>query len=131
MDSGATTFYSPMDSNHGVDRNGVALLLPSSHPFGPLLDISSHYIPTINHGRYLPIDTTLDQQRLWIHEVNATAQLAARTSFFDSLPSDIMDGIQHIFIGDFNVPFDSVLDTCTSLSLIHHQLRHYNNGLYT
>nr|CCA20275.1 pollike protein putative [Albugo laibachii Nc14] len=110
VNANATLFWSPCPASSSKGRNGVGLLLSSAHPFGPVVNITARHLPSALHDRYLILDTSILSQRVWIHVVYAPAQSSDQIQFFTSLPTDLPRDVQHIVLGDFNVPLDPTLD---------------------
>nr|CCA25345.1 AlNc14C292G10251 [Albugo laibachii Nc14] len=102
-------FWSPCPASSSKGRNGVGLLLSSTHPFGQVVNITTRHLPPALHDCYLILDTSILSQRVWIHVVYAPAQFSDRIQFFTSLPTDLPRDVQHIVLGNFNVPLDPTL----------------------
>lgn len=82
-----------------------------SSPFGPILNITSQQCNTSIHDRYLLLATSLLSQRIWIHVVYAPFQLSERITFLKSRPTNVPQDVQHIVLGDFNIPLDPTRDS--------------------
>nr|CCA16183.1 AlNc14C19G1963 [Albugo laibachii Nc14] len=109
VDANARVFWFPISEASG--HNGVGLILSSHHPFGPIVNVTSLHINQSVHDPYLLLDTSIMSQRIWMHVVYAPSHLPERLSFFQSLPHDGPAGLQHIVLGDFDVPLNPTLDS--------------------
>ncbi|OQR85702.1 hypothetical protein ACHHYP_11519 [Achlya hypogyna] len=93
----------------GLACRGVANTV---HPTSALHDldvVAGHDAPPLVN-RYLLVGGRLGQRTIYLHNVYAPAEPAARPAFFEALPRDFAANALHIIGGDFNVTLNDALD---------------------